>query len=175
MSNFFMYNIPMGKTAEKINKHPIEYYISRTEELEAKVKWYEEQFRLLQKQKYGASSEKTNENQMSLPLFNEAEETADSKVEERALDTITYKRKKNRRTREELMENLPVERIEYEVSPEEQVCSCCGHETHKMSEEVRKELQVIPAQVKVVEHVRNVYACRQCGKDEIETQIVTDI
>ena len=160
-------------TTEKTNKHPIEYYIARTEELEAKVQWYEEQFRLLQKQKYGASSEKTNENQMSLPLFNESEETADSNVEEPALDTITYKRKKNRRTREELMENLPVETVEYEVSPEEQVCSCCGHETHKMSKEVRKELQVIPAQVKIVEHVRNVYACRHCEREGIKTPIVT--
>src|SRR5699024_11131139 len=131
------------------------------------LKWYEEQFRLLQKQKYGASSEKTNEDQMSLPLFNEAEDTADPKVEEPALDTITYTRKKKRKTRDESMENLPglqgiihtqlsqlagfrktrdesmenlpVEIIEYELSPEDQVCSCCGLEAHKMSEEIRRE------------------------------------
>src|SRR5699024_8850926 len=96
-----------------------------------------------------------------------------SKVEEPTFDTITYKRKKTRKTREELMEDLPTERIDYEISPEEQVCSCCGEKTHKMSEEVRKELQVIPAQVKVVKHVRHVYACRHCEKEGIETPIVT--
>src|SRR5699024_2567881 len=173
MPNYFLYNLCMEKTVEKNNEHTIEYYKERNEELEAKLKWYEEQFRLLQKQKYGASSEKTNEDQMSLPLFNEAEDTADPKVEEPALDTITYTRKKNRKTREELMENLPVETIQYELSPEEQVCSCCGNETHKMSEEDRKELQVIPAQVKVVKHVRHVYACRHCENEGIETLIVT--
>src|SRR5690625_1698447 len=82
MSNFFLYNLHMEKIAEKTNEHTIEYYKERNEELEAKLKWYEEQFRLLQKQKYGASSEKTNTDQLSLPLFNEAEDTADPKVEE---------------------------------------------------------------------------------------------
>src|SRR5690625_4186592 len=173
MSNFFLYNQYMEKIVKQKDEHTIEYYQARNEELEAKLKWYEEQFRLLQKQKYGASSEKTNEDQMSLPLFNEAEDTADPKVEEPALDTITYSRKKNRKTREELMENLPVETIQYELSPEEQVCSCCGNEAHKMSEEVRKELQVIPAQVKVVKHIRHVYACRRCEREGIETPIVT--
>lgn len=173
MPDFFLYTLSMEKTVEKNDEHTIEYYKIRNEELEAKLKWYEEQFRLLQKQKYGASSEKTNEDQMSLPLFNEAEDVADSKVEEPTFDTITYKRKKTRKTREELMEDLPTERIDYEISPEEQVCSCCGEKTHKMSEEVRKELQVIPAQVKVVKHVRHVYACRHCEKEGIETPIVT--
>lgn len=129
----------MEKITEKTNEHTIEYYKERNEELEAKLKWYKEQFRLLQKQKYGASSKKTNEDQLSLPLFNEAEDTADLKVEEPALDTISYKRKKTRKTRDELMEDLPVEIINYELSPEDQVCSCCGHETHQMSTETRKE------------------------------------
>lgn len=91
----------MEKTVENNNKHTIEYYIAYSQELEsekveleAKLRWYEEQFRLLQKQKYGASSEKTNEDQLSLPLFNEAEDTANTEMEEPALETITYKRKK---------------------------------------------------------------------------------
>src|SRR5690606_28344383 len=115
MPNFFLCNLYMEKTAVKNKEHTIEFYKERNEELEAKLKWYEEQFRLLQKQKYGASSEKTNEDQLSLPLFNEAEDTADSSVEEPALDTITYTRKKNRKTRDELMEDLPVETINYEL------------------------------------------------------------
>jgi transposase len=42
-----------------------------------------------------------------------------------------------------------------------------------MSTEVRKELKVIPAQVKVVEHVQHVYSCRHCERNEIETPIKT--
>jgi hypothetical protein len=42
-----------------------------------------------------------------------------------------------------------------------------------MSTEVRQELKVIPAQVKVVKHVRYVYFCRRCEREEITTPVVT--
>jgi transposase len=42
-----------------------------------------------------------------------------------------------------------------------------------MSTEVRQELKVIPAQVKVVRHVRYIYSCRRCEREEINTPIVT--
>jgi transposase len=43
-------------------------------ELAAKVKWFEEQFRLSQQKRFGASSEKTNPDQ--LEFFDEAEKEA---------------------------------------------------------------------------------------------------
>lgn len=160
------------------SKDTIEYYIERTEklemekeELEAKLKWYEEQFRLSQQRRFGTSSEKTNLDQLS--LFNEAEDTADSTIEEPTVETISYKRKKQRGQRERMLENLPTETIEYRLSNEEQVCSCCDGALHEMSTEVRRELKIIPAQVKVVEHVRHVYSCRHCERNEIETPIKT--
>lgn len=160
------------------SQESIEYYKAQkeklemeNEELEAELKWYKEQFRLSQQQRFGSSSEKTNPDQIS--LFNEAEVTADSTVDEPTVEQITYKRKKQRGQREQKLENLPTETIEYRLSEEEQVCSCCGGELHDMSTEVRKELKVIPAQVKVVEHVRHVYSCRHCERHEIETPIVT--
>lgn len=66
----------------------------QNEALQAKLNWLEEQFRLSQQRKFGASSEKTNPDQIALSLFNEAEVTADEKVEEPTLETITYRRKK---------------------------------------------------------------------------------
>nr|WP_231784174.1 IS66 family transposase [Lentibacillus sp. JNUCC-1] len=140
------------------------------EALEAKLKWYEEQFRLSQQRRFGSSSEKTDSDQLS--LFNEAEDTADPAIEEPTVETVTYKRKKQSGHREQKLENLPTETIEYRLSDEEQVCSCCGGDLHDMSTEVRKELKVIPAQVKVVEHVQHVYSCRHCERHEIETPIV---
>ena len=72
-----------------------------------------------------------------------------------------------------MLENLPVETIEYRLSDEEQVCSCCGGNLHEMSTEVRQELKYIPAEVKVMKHVRYVYSCRHCEHEEIETPIET--
>lgn len=99
--------------------------------------------------------------------------TAVPKVEEPTIETVTYRRQKQKGQREVKFENLPVETIDYCLDQEEQICSCCGGLLHEMSTEVRKELQVIPAQVKVVKHVKHVYSCRHCEHHEIQTPIVT--
>ncbi|MHB0929682.1 MAG: IS66 family transposase [Candidatus Nanopelagicales bacterium] len=146
------------------------------DELKMKLAWYEEQLRLSQKRRFGASSERSNGDSAQLSLFDEAEAEVESHpgtIEEPVLETISYKRKKQKGQREEALKNLPVERIEYRLSEDEQICTACGHPTHEMSTEVRRELKIVPAQVSVVEHVRFVYACRHCERTEIETPIVT--
>ena len=75
----------------------------------AKLKWYEEQFRLSQQKKFDASSEKTNPEQLQLQLFNEAESTADHAAGEPTVETITYHRKKQSGHREAMVGNLLVE------------------------------------------------------------------
>jgi len=140
-------------------------------ELTAKVKWYEEQFRLSQKRRFGASSEKTDCEQ--LQLFNEAEAEAQPLLAEPAIEQITYQRNKQKGRREAILSDLPVETVEYCLPEEEQVCPSCGGPLHEMSIEVRQELKIIPAQVRVVEHVRHVYSCRRCEQEEINTPVVT--
>lgn len=68
----FAYTGTMKNTDTKIQE-TIEYYKARNEKLEiekealeAKLKWYEEQFRLSQQRRFGSSSEKTNSDQLSL-------------------------------------------------------------------------------------------------------------
>ena len=139
-------------------------------ELTAKVAWFEEQYRLSNKRQFGPSSEQTNPDQLN--IFNEAEVEAKPTTEP-TVEEITYRRRKKQGQREEQLEDLPVEVVEYRLSPEEQVCSCCGEALHEMSTEVRQELKVIPAQVKVVKHVRSVYACRRCEREGTKTPIVT--
>lgn len=85
-----------------------------------------------------------------MELFNEAETEANPAKEEPSLETVTYQRKKQRGQRETMLENLPVETVEYRLSEEVQVCSCCGGALHEMSNQVRQELKIIPAEVKVV-------------------------
>ncbi|WP_227767619.1 IS66 family transposase [Zhaonella formicivorans] len=139
-------------------------------ELTAKLNWFMEQFHLSQHRQFGTSSEKTNPDQ--LQLFNEAEAEAQPFLKEPTIEEITYRRRKKQGHRESQLENLPVETIEYRLPPEEQVCSCCGGALHEMSTEVRQELKIIPAQAYVVKHVRYVYACRHCERENIQTPIV---
>jgi len=140
-------------------------------ELDAKVKWYEEQIRLSRQKQFGASSEKTDSEQLN--LFNEAEGTADPKLVEPTLETITYQRRKKQvGQRAEMLEDLPVEIIEYRLEEHEQVCPCCQGPLHEMSTQVRQELKIIPAQVKVVRHIQYIYACRKCEQEETKTPII---
>ncbi|WP_025434848.1 IS66 family transposase [Peptoclostridium acidaminophilum] len=140
-------------------------------ELNAKLRWYEEQFRLSRQKQFGASSEKTETEQLN--LFNEAEDTANPQVEEPTLETITYqRRKKQTGQRAELLKDLPVEVIEYRLEEHEQICPCCQGALHEMSTQIRQELKIIPAQVLVVKHVQHIYACRRCEQKNITTPII---
>lgn len=140
-------------------------------ELAVQLEWYQNQYRLGQQKRFGRSSEKTNPDQ--LPLFNEAEKEAKPEDPEPEMEEVTYRRKKRRGKREAQLKDLPVETIEHRLLDEEQICPTCGEHLHEMSTEVRQELKVIPAQVSVVKHVRYVYTCRRCEKEDIQTPVIT--
>jgi hypothetical protein len=63
-------------------------------ELTTLVRYYEEQFRLLQQKRFGSSSEKTYPEYKQLLLFDEAENEADPRKPEPTLEQITYTRRK---------------------------------------------------------------------------------
>ena len=143
---------------------------SQIEQLQEKVRWFEEQFHLARHKQFGASSERSVREQPY--LFNEAEAIAEAgPVEEAISQTITYERKKP--GRKPIPKDLPIERIEYRLTEEEQICTACGGHLHEMSEELRHEVKLIPAQVKIVQHARFVYGCRNCEKNSIEVPIKT--
>ena len=145
---------------------------ARVQELEALNRWYAEQLKLSRQKRFGASSEKSQREDLEqLNLFNEAEAEHQPFVPEPDTQTVTYQRKKGKRG--ETIQNLPVEVIAYTLPEEEQSCPQCGDDLHVMSKEVRKELTIIPAQVKVIEHVSYVYSCRNCEKTNIETPVIT--
>jgi transposase len=150
---------------ELINKQAL-----TIEQLETKVRWFEEQFHLARSRQFGKSSERSVQEQGN--LFNEAEDIAEAgPVEEAVSQTISYERKKP--GRKPIPKNLPIERIEYRLPEAEQICDCCGNALHEMSCDLRHEIKLIPAQVKMVQHARYVYGCRHCEKNNIKVPIKT--
>jgi transposase len=146
---------------------------ARIAELEALVKYYEEQFRLAKHRQFGAKSEKSEYDFAQLSIFNEAELFTDADVTEPELVEVEkHYRKRTRLITDKLPENLPVEIVVHELPESERICPECGEALHAMGRDKRRELVVIPAQVKIVEHVRRVYACRNCEKDECGVPIV---
>jgi transposase len=139
-------------------------------ELELKIKFYEEQFRLQQQKLFGRSSEKSKQFEGQLDIFNEIEIEAKPEAPEPTFEEITYKRKKQKGHREEMLKDLPLEVIEYTLSDNELNCKC-GGQLHPMKTEIRRELKIVPATVSVLEHHRHVYACRGCEKHGIVANI----
>lgn len=167
----------MKNRTESLTPEHLQQQIAKQEqqiaELSAKLKWYEEQFRLAQQKRFGASSEKTHPDQLELNLFNEAEVLATPPEQEAPMEKVTYERRKPSGKREEDLSNLPVETVVYKLEEDEQICRCCGGSLHEMTTETRSEIAIVPPQVKVMRHVRQVYACRHCERNELQTPIVT--
>ena len=126
--------------------------------------WYLEQFRLSQHRRFGSSSEKTAFPEQ-LGLFNEAEVLADV-IPQESTEQITYTRTKRKGKRAEFYEGIPTEKVIHELPESERICPECGGELHAFGHEVlRRELEVIPAQVRALEHIQTVYSCRDCEKN----------
>lgn len=130
------------------------------EQLRQQVQWLTAQMRLSRHKRFGASSEQSDG---QVCMFNEAEQTANLKAPEPTISEVkAHYRKKTRLTTDKLPEDLPVEIIIHELPEEERSCPACGKGLHKMGEECREELKIIPAKAALVRHVRHIYSCRHC-------------
>jgi transposase len=144
---------------------------ARISELEALVRFYEEQFKLAKHREFGSSSEKSVPADQ-LDLFDEVEVTADPAVPEPEYEKIEYTRRKRVGKRADDLSLLPTKVIEHTLPDEEQICPECGGALHVMGHDSRRELEIIPAQVKVVEHRSAVYACRDCATNNDHVPII---
>ena len=188
-SGFFVYNYTMKNSfvspVYKTENDFLKAEISRLKgeigklnhenaELKLTINRLTEQFRLAQHRRFGASSEK-NVLPEQLGLFDEAETLADATVPEPELKEVivpAHKRKKTKGKREELYENIPTEQIIHEMPEDERICPDCGKPLHACKQDVlRRELEIIPAQIRAVEHIQVVYGCRECEKTAADAPV----
>ncbi len=141
-------------------------------ELKAKNSYYEEQLKLMLKRKYGTSSEKVSDGQISIfdDMLNEAELQSDLKAQEPTIEKITYER--NKRTKDSLIANLPIKEIHHVLAEDALVCETCSHPLHDMGTTKRDEIEIIPARVIVNRHITHKYSCRNCENTGTSVEIV---
>ena len=130
-----------------------------------------EKINLLEKYRYGRSSEKlTEEDKAQLALFNEAEASvSDIEIEAEQITVPSYSRNKKSR-RKALPDDLPRKIIVHELSESERQCkktNCPKYtECQKMrpviGAEETEELEFIPATIEVNHHVRYSYGPIKC-------------
>ena len=131
-----------------------------------------------QKALYGQSSEKRHyvfgEDSSQISLFNEAEAEAGNKAEEPTVQTILVAHARNpKRTKEELAETVPVVEVVCDLDEDKRTCGICNAGLMYLGKEyVRDELEIIPAQVRILRYIRFNYVCKECEKETCEDNIV---
>ena len=70
--------------------------------------------------------------------------------------------------RRPLPKDLPRKQVVHDLSDEEKRCPCCGQMRVRIGQETSEQLEYIPAQLCVIEHIRPTYACRKC-EGNVET------
>ena len=122
------------------------------EKTQAKIASLEERIRLLQNELFGRKSEKhipPEKDQQQLYLFDEP-----GLPEPEKADTITvpaHTRKK--RGRKPLPKDLPRIDVIHDIDESEKVCAC-GCPLSRIDEEVSEKLDIIPAKMQVIRHIR---------------------
>jgi len=118
-----------------------------------------EQIRHLRAQLFGRKSEKLRSEggPEPLPLFDMPE--PDVREEAEPVRVETHQRRKG--GRKPLPEELPRVEIVHDLAAEEKVCGC-GRELSRIGEEVSEQLDIIPAKIQVLRHIRPKYACKAC-------------
>jgi len=167
----------LNVTEQAISLQSLVQQQARTiETLEAQVALLKEQLAWLQKQVFGAKSERivADLGQQSLP-FAEAEPAAPAPE---AVEEIRYQRRKlaKNRGRDTISypDNLPVKRIELDVPAERKVCAQTGEPLVCIGQEVTRKLARKAEQFYIVEYVRPKYASRKDPDQGILTAPLPD-
>ncbi|WP_319548639.1 IS66 family transposase zinc-finger binding domain-containing protein [Desulfogranum marinum] len=126
----------------------------------AEVCLLQKQVRHLYDKLFGRKSEKSRygEESPQLALFDMPEPDPDATPEAPVEVEKHTRRKKGRKP---LPDNLPRVEIIHDIDEQEKICHC-GAELSRISEEVSEKLDIIPAVIQVVRHIRPKYSCKHC-------------
>ncbi len=118
------------------------------------------------KQRFGASSEKTQKEYDQYSIFGESIE--EFKIEEDKVINIKEHKRPVRKKgdREKMIKSVPHEVVEC-ILEDGATCEICGSDLIKIGKKkVRSEMEYIPAKLVIKDYVQYVYKCIECGKND---------
>lgn len=135
---------------------PVVDYI---EELEGKI-------RVFQKHFFDSKSEKRQvpENDPQMLLFNEAESSVHESLPTEEVEDVppdSPAPRKRKPVRRHFSEHLPAVDVIHDIDESEKICGC-GACLEKIGEEISEKVDIKPAELKVIRHIRYKYACKNC-------------
>jgi transposase len=150
--------------------------LERQRELEEENAWLRERNNLLQAILFGRRTEKRakSEDPALQPLLFQEEPATDQSVEETVppVPTKVSEHTRGKPGRRPLPADLPRVDVFHDLLDSEKTCAC-GCSLTRIGEEISERLDIIPAKIQVVRHIRYKYACRGCeGTDSGETGAV---
>ena len=132
-----------------------------------------EHYALSRQRQFGVSSEKTPVGQEQM-LFDEAEACYSPGAPEPEVTVNAHTRTKRTRGKREIdLSQLPVEEVRYDRPGDEHPCPTCSAQMHLMGEEVTSKLKFVPGHFVHEKHIRGIFGCRPCDRNEISTPIIT--
>ncbi|TVP82681.1 MAG: IS66 family transposase [Puniceicoccaceae bacterium] len=139
---------------------------------ERHIQTLEELIKQFNRKQFSPSSEKLSKDQLDLGLFNEAESTAGSEEPDAEAaapdDTVEVPaHTRRKKPRVSIPAHIPREEVWYELPESERVCPHDGTELKAIGTEDHEQLDIIPAQAKVILHRRQKYVCPCCEQHHI--------
>ncbi len=134
--------------------------------LEEQHQTLEEKHQTLVRKFFGQRSEKlTPEDELQGRLFNEAEDglCIDEDKEKSVPMTEVKAHKRKKRGRKPIPDDLPREEVIHDIPEEEKLCRCCGGLRPVIGTEESEELDIVPAKITVLRHIKKKYG--PCGCD----------
>jgi transposase len=141
-------------------------------DLQTHVNDLEAKMSILRKAIFGPKSEKIAPfypNQLHLFLPSSDDEPISPKRETDAVRIPEHNRKKP--GRRPLPPHLPRVEVIHDLPDDEKVCGCSARLTC-IGQEVSEKLDIVPAKIQVIKHIRLKYACRSCEGVESEGAVV---
>ncbi|MDH5232880.1 MAG: IS66 family transposase [Gammaproteobacteria bacterium] len=131
-------------------------------EKENRISLLEGLIKQFQHKLFAPSSEKVSVNQLS--IFNEAEADEATDDIDAATHTTVAAHQRSKRKRLTLPPDIPCEEIIYDIPEQDKVCPHDGSALKVIDSDDHKQLDIIPAQLKVLLHRRLKYACPCCDQ-----------
>jgi transposase len=135
---------------------------ARNEQLSAQVITLQEQLNIALAKRFASRSEQLSPDQIK--LFDEAESTAEETVATDAEESVTVS---SHRRKTGVRKPLParLERIDiiHDLPESERRCDHDGRTLKEINEVISEQLDIVPARIQVLRHIRKQYAC-DCGR-----------
>ena len=135
----------------------------RVASLEEEIVHLKELLRLQQERLFGKKSEMSSS--ILNPLTSATDITQPTELIPESKTTVVVSHVRNippRGNRQLNLNNLPKYTIVHDLPDAEKTCSCCGGALHVIGQDKSEQLEIIPTQYCMIEHIRFKYGCRPC-------------